>query len=133
MPDDGNEVTLLELKLPEYVHGRQVKIDGSFQSNFFIGALSAVNDTLPSQPVSYKFVINYRLAAMFEGNRIQVSPILADTVSGVQLESDFQVEHSTAPNFTFGMNCLTADTIFLMASAAECKAMSEMRLFGLVL
>ncbi|MGM7684942.1 hypothetical protein ACSVDA_22810 [Cytobacillus sp. Hm23] len=119
LPGDGTEVALLELNLPEHVQGRQMKIDGSFQSNFFIGELPEADETLPPQPASYKFVLNYRLAAMLEGNKTQISPIFADTVSGVQLASDFQVEHSTAPNFTFGMNCLTADTIFLMASATE--------------
>ncbi|MEW9503016.1 hypothetical protein [Jeotgalibacillus marinus] len=117
LPLDGKRVEVLRLRIPNSLKGRQVKLDGFFQSNFFVADFE--NDDVKQANLPYKYEIAYQVMTKSEeGNMAQVSPILLDTVSGVQQFTEFSVEHNTNPNFTIGLPCVAGD-IVLMASVVE--------------
>ncbi|MDX8366046.1 hypothetical protein [Cytobacillus sp. IB215665] len=116
LPLDGARVELLRLRIPKHLYGRQVKLDGFLQSNFVVAGFE--NDVeLTSFP--YKYELAYQvMVESAEANLTMASPLLLDTVSGVQQPAQFEVEHNTNPNFTISIPCLAGDLV-LMASVAE--------------
>ncbi|MGM7685260.1 hypothetical protein ACSVDA_24450 [Cytobacillus sp. Hm23] len=116
LPIDGSRVELLRLRIPKHLYGSQMKLDGFFQSNFFVVGLenNVEQDVLP-----YKYEIAYQvMAESAEVNYSSASPLLLDTVSGVQQPAEFSVEHNTNPNFTVSVPCVSGDLV-LMASVVE--------------
>ncbi|MGM7684505.1 hypothetical protein ACSVDA_20495 [Cytobacillus sp. Hm23] len=55
-PLDGTRVELLRLRIPEHLYGRQAKLDGFFQSNFFVVGM---NDNIEPVILPYKYEIGY--------------------------------------------------------------------------
>ncbi|MGM7685183.1 hypothetical protein ACSVDA_24060 [Cytobacillus sp. Hm23] len=116
LPLDGARVEILRLKVPKALYGRQVKLDGFFQSNFFVVGLE---NNVEQENLPYKYEIAYQvMAESAEVNYSPASPLLLDTVSGVQQPVRFDVEHNTNPNFTIAVPCVSGDLV-LMASVVE--------------
>ncbi|WP_214484533.1 hypothetical protein [Bacillus sp. SM2101] len=116
LPLDGSRVELLRLRIPEHLYGRQTKLDGFFQSNFFVVGME---DSIEPVQLPYKYEIAYQIMLeSAEANYSPASSILLDTVSGVQQPVRFDVEHNTNPNFTVSLPCVSGD-LLLMASVVE--------------
>ncbi|WP_214482248.1 hypothetical protein [Bacillus sp. SM2101] len=116
LPLDGTRVELLRLRIPKHLYGRQTKLDGFFQSNFFVVGLE---NTAEQSSLSYKYEVAYQvMVESTEANYTPASPLLLDTVSGVQQPAEFNVEHNTNPNFTVSVPCAAGDLV-LMASVVE--------------
>ena len=117
LPLDGSRVELLRLCVPDEYVGRTIKLDGFFQSNFFVVDLDLSDEDQVLLP--YKYELAFQVMAADEAlNLTPASPILLDTVSGVQQPVEFTVEHNTSPNFTLSLPFVTGDLI-LMANVLE--------------
>jgi len=114
LPADGRSVELLALSIPSQFQGSQLKLDGHFQWNFLVNPIVAEN---VQQDPAYKVELIYQV---LDGEtETLMTPIYADTVSGLASVGSFQVEHTTAPNFTFVVDCLDCQDVVLRAAVRE--------------
>ncbi|WP_181349617.1 hypothetical protein [Thalassobacillus sp. CUG 92003] len=118
LPLDGTSVELLRLSVPEQLHGHSLKLDGFFQSNFFV--IECDDLEVEQTALPYKYEIAFQV--MTEADEglfvVPATPILRDSVIGVQQPVEFSVEHNTSPNFTVTLPCVDSD-IVVMAWVSE--------------
>ncbi|NDI35637.1 hypothetical protein [Chengkuizengella sediminis] len=118
LPETGEEIVLLNLEIPKCYKHNSFKLDGFFELNFLLGA----TEPLQSQGGSYKLALDYQLLDGIGDNCREVSPRLAETISG-SISKDFEnnyldVLSNTTPNLTVVCEELQ-ESFYLVASVRE--------------
>ncbi|NBI27461.1 hypothetical protein [Chengkuizengella marina] len=122
LPESGEFVTLLRLPIPACYKHCVFKIDTFFELNFLVQS----GETL-QQGEPFKLALNYQLLDGFGENCNEITPILAETISGapaglvVEGENKqlFQFESNTSPNATVITTPLVNEAVYLVANINE--------------
>ncbi|NDI33293.1 hypothetical protein [Chengkuizengella sediminis] len=122
IPESGEFVTLLSLPIPACYKHCVIKIDTFFELNFLVQSAETLQQGEP-----FKLALNYQLLDGFGENCNEITPILAETISGTpaglvseeETKQLFQVESNTTPNATVITNPLVNEVVYLVANINE--------------
>ncbi|MFS1513109.1 hypothetical protein VQL36_11820 [Chengkuizengella sp. SCS-71B] len=122
IPESGEFVTLLKLPIPVRYKHCVIKIDTFFELNFLVQSAETLQQAEP-----FKLALNYQLLDGFGENCNEITPVLAETISGTpaglffeaETKQLFQEESNTTPNATVITNPLVNEAVYLVANINE--------------